>query len=553
VVDIPGKGRRDEVGQLAGALDALQTTLRERMLLNRAMSEIGGRAELSDVVDVGTRIFAEQLDADEAVIALSDGTSVRVAGTFAGLFPPGQVMAQPTPGGVEMLSPDAFASSVDQLPDGEIKDAVRAAGYGPFLTLPMLSGGDIVGFVSAGRLADRAPFGPDEVRCAEMLAPVISAATNVARLVEDVREANQVKSRFLANMSHELRTPLNAILGFSQVLSAGDFGPLNDRQVRYVGHIATSGNRLLDLINDILDLSKVEAGLLEMRMEKLDLAQLMVAGRSEIDRMAAAKGVNLLYDLAPGIWVWADPRRLQQVVLNLLTNAIKFTPAGGHVTLSTAVSAGRAHVMVDDTGIGIAAEEHDRIFDEFVQADHPASREEKGTGLGLSLSRKLAELMGGTLTVLSEIGAGSRFTVELGISDHLEDNGHGPLVLVVEDESASTELLEAILGEADYRIAAVSNVTQAVNAVQRERPQAILLDVTLPGRDGWSFLQELKSDPTTREIPVVAVTVLDAAPPAYREQLAGFITKPVLRDPLLRLLEELTGAVPMGTVRRAHG
>jgi CheY-like chemotaxis protein/two-component sensor histidine kinase len=386
-----------------------------------------------------------------------------------------------------------------------------------------------------------------------MLAPVISAATNVARLVEDVREANQVKSRFLANMSHELRTPLNAILGFSQVLSAGDFGPLNDRQVRYVGHIATSGNRLLDLINDILDLSKVEAGLLEMRMEKLDLAQLMVAGRSEIDRMAAAKGVNLFYDLAPGIWVWADPRRLQQVVLNLLTNAIKFTPAGGHVTLSTAVSAGRAHVMVDDTGIGIAAEEHDRIFDEFVQADHPASREEKGTGLGLSLSRKLAELMGGTLTVLSEIGAGSRFTVELGISDHLEDNGHGPLVLVVEDESASTELLEAILGEADYRIAAVSNVTQAVNAVQRERPQAILLDVTLPGRDGWSFLQELKSDPTTREIPVVAVTVLDAAPPAYREQLAGFITKPVLRDPLLRLLEELTGAVPMGTVRRAHG
>jgi CheY-like chemotaxis protein/anti-sigma regulatory factor (Ser/Thr protein kinase) len=241
------------------------------------------------------------------------------------------------------------------------------------------------------------------------------------------------------------------------------------------------------------------------------------------------------------------------VVINLLSNAVKFTPAGGSVTVTTGAADGRPRVTVTDTGIGIAPEEHDRIFDEFVQADDDSAREQKGTGLGLSLSRKLTELMGGTLTVASEVGKGSRFTVELELSEFGQETGDGPLVLVVEDEGASTELLEVILHDADYRVAAVGNVAQATDAVHRERPQVILLDIALPGPDGWTLLQELKADPGTRDIPVVAVTALDTALPVHRANLAGFFTKPVQRDPLLRLLADLTGPAQPGADRLAHG
>ena len=541
VIDIPGRGRRAEVGHLAGALDALQTSLRERVSLTRAVAEIGGRAELSDVVGVATRIFVEQLDADEAVITLFDGEARYVAGTFAGLFQPGRVVSQVTPADQALSNRQTITSSIDKMSAGEMKDAIVAAGYGPFLTLPMVAGGEVAGVVSALRTAGRTPFGQAEVHRAEILAPVIGAATQVARLVGEIQEANQVKSRFLANMSHELRTPLNAILGFSQVLAAGDFGLLNERQARYVAHIEASGIRLLELINDILDLAKVEAGLLEMRPERLELAQLMIAGRSEIERLATAKGLNLVYDLDPGVWVWTEPRRLQQVVINLLTNAVKFTPSGGRVTLSTAMSKGEAQVSVADTGIGIGAEEHERIFDEFVQADDHSAREQKGTGLGLSLSRKLTELMGGTLTVQSEVGMGSTFTVTLPrLSDPDRATNDGPLVLVVEDEVSSTELLEVILLDAGYRVTSVGNAAEALEAVQREQPRVVLLDIALPGADGWTFLQQLRTDPNGRKIPVVAVTALDAPLPALRGDLAGFFTKPVAREALVQLLEDLT-------------
>ncbi|HXA42302.1 MAG TPA: ATP-binding protein [Candidatus Solibacter sp.] len=543
LVDIPGKGRGDEIGQLAGALDALQETLRERGSLTRAVAEIGGRAELTDVANTSTRIFAEQLGADEAMVLLADEKSLYVAGAHAGLFAPGHVLTQDVPTDEDLVNLATVTSSIDQLPPGEIRDAVAAAGYGPFLSLAMVSGGEVAGIVCALRTSGRMPFGPAEIRSAEILAPVIGAATEVARLVGEIKDANQVKSKFLANMSHELRTPLNAILGFSQVLAAGDFGPLNERQERYVAHIETSGGRLLDLINDILDLAKVEAGLLEMRPERLELAQLMIAGRSEIERLAATKRINLVYDLTPGVWVWTEPRRLQQVVVNLLTNAVKFTPSGGRVRLATAAVNGHAEITVSDTGIGIAPEEQERIFDEFVQADDDRVREQKGTGLGLSLSRKLTELMEGSLTVESEVGKGSTFTVTMRLSDPERISSDGPLVLVVEDEVSSTELLEVILLDAGYRVTSVGNVDEASEAVRRELPRAVLLDISLPGPNGWTFLEELKAHPETREVPVVAVTALDEPRPEHRRHLSGFFTKPVAREALVGLLAEVTPRV----------
>jgi signal transduction histidine kinase len=541
VIDIPGLGRRDEVGQLASALETLQRILRERLGLARAMADVGGRAELSEVVDVSMRRMAEELDADEVVMTVLDSSTRRVVGSFAGLLDVGEVIGEATPGDEALGERRTILTSIDKLVPGPMTERAARAGYGPVLSLAMLSGGEAVGVMSCLRKRGRPAFTEADAGRAEILVPFVGAATKAARLIGELREANQVKSRFLANMSHELRTPLNAILGFSQVLSGEDFGPLNERQQRYVGHIENSGRRLLDLINDVLDLAKVEAGLMEVRLERVEVAPVLLESRSEIERQAAAKGVELNYTPTPGVWATADPRRLQQVVLNLLSNAVKFTPTGGRVTLTAAAVDGYAEIAVTDTGMGIAREEQERIFDEFVQADNDESREQKGTGLGLSLSRKLAELMGGKLAVSSDLGRGSRFTIQLPLDETAPSSADGPLILVVEDEGPDTELLTVILNEANYRAISAGTAADAALAVRRQRPDAILLDIMLPGPSGWTLLDELKGDSATADIPVVVLTVLDAPVPTHRQQLAGFFTKPVQHTDLVRLLDVVTG------------
>jgi CheY-like chemotaxis protein len=220
---------------------------------------------------------------------------------------------------------------------------------------------------------------------------------------------------------------------------------------------------------------------------------------------------------------------------------VKFTPTGGRVTLTAAAVDGYAEIAVTDTGMGIAREEQERIFDEFVQADNDESREQKGTGLGLSLSRKLAELMGGKLAVSSDLGRGSRFTIQLPLDETAPSSADGPLILVVEDEGPDTELLTVILNEANYRAISAGTAADAALAVRRQRPDAILLDIMLPGPSGWTLLDELKGDSATADIPVVVLTVLDAPVPTHRQQLAGFFTKPVQHTDLVRLLDVVTG------------
>ena len=265
LTQVPGLGRHDEVGRLATALAALQRNLQERRRLSEATMDLSGQAELSEIVQRGLRQMSELLDADEAICTVISNGGRQIAGSYNGLFEPGEQVTERTPGD------DALADrrtiiivSASQMPPGPLRDRVLTAGYESLIVLPMLSGAEPVGTVACLRKAGHSAFDAADGTRAEVIAPFIAAGIKVALLVAELREANLVKSRFLANMSHELRTPLNAILGFSQVLGAADFGPLNDRQQRYVGHIENSGRRLLDLINDILDLAKVEAGLMEV-------------------------------------------------------------------------------------------------------------------------------------------------------------------------------------------------------------------------------------------------------------------------------------------------
>src|SRR5215211_4445022 len=236
-----------------------------------------------------------------------------------------------------------------------------------------------------------------------------AALEQLAEKTRELEIASKHKSEFLANMSHELRTPLNAIIGFSQVLKQDLFGPVNAKQEEYLDDILSSADHLLSLINDILDLSKVEAGQVELEVAPFSLREALERGVVMVRERAIKNGIDLDLDVDPGVGVVeADERRIRQVVFNLLSNAVKFTPTGGRIDVSVAQQNGYVTVAVTDDGPGIAPEDQERIFEEFQQAEHEAPRPE-GTGLGLALSRRLVELHGGHIWVESQPGAGSTF------------------------------------------------------------------------------------------------------------------------------------------------
>jgi signal transduction histidine kinase len=236
----------------------------------------------------------------------------------------------------------------------------------------------------------------------------------IAERTLQLEEANRHKSEFLANMSHELRTPLNAIIGFSEALNERMFGELNDKQAEYVQDIHSSGRHLLSLINDILDLSKVEAGRMELELSEFDVTALLESATALIKERAQRHGIRLVLDADPGPGSFrGDERRLKQVLVNLLSNAVKFTPEGGKITLTGRLSESALELAVSDTGVGIAPEDHGAIFEEFRQVGTDYTRKAEGTGLGLALTRRFVELHGGTIRVESTPGAGSTFTVNI--------------------------------------------------------------------------------------------------------------------------------------------
>ena len=263
----------------------------------------------------------------------------------------------------------------------------------------------LIGTFFFGRVAARS------VRQRRLLATALGQVEQKSREVE---AANRHKSEFLANMSHELRTPLNAIIGFSEVLRQQMFGAINPKQGEYLDDIQTSGQHLLALINDILDLSKVEAGKMDLQLSQFSLGAALQGVMLMIRERAAGRGIALRTEIDPAIdQLEADERKVKQIVLNLLTNAVKFTPAGGTVTLEARPDGSGVRIAVSDTGVGIAPADQARIFEEFTQAGTPGGAGQEGTGLGLTLSRKLVELHGGTIWVESEPGTGSTFSFTL--------------------------------------------------------------------------------------------------------------------------------------------
>lgn len=393
-----------------------------------------------------------------------------------------------------------------------------------------------------------------------------------------VLEANRLKSEFLANMSHELRTPLNAVIGFADLLREGRVPPDSPKHREFLNHISNSGQHLLQLINDILDLSKVEAGKLEFFPEPVDLARTVHEVTTILGSTAAAKQIPVRLDLDPGLGpLRIDPARLKQVLYNYLSNALKFTPTGGSVVVRTRAEGERLfRIEVEDTGIGIPAQDLGRLFVEFEQLDAGRNKNHPGTGLGLALTRRLVEAQGGRVGVRSAPGQGSVFHAvlprqALGGASHppprvvaaqgpqaVNAQGREASVLVVEDDPQDQAALVHTLTSAGFEVETAATGAQAVARAREKAFTAITLDLLLPDMSGMDVLASIRREGLNRDVPVVVVTVVatrheaaTAAPAPFPgtgelPSLAGFavndvLSKPIQKDALLAALQR-TGA-----------
>ena len=378
---------------------------------------------------------------------------------------------------------------------------------------------------------------------------------------QELARANKLKSEFLANVSHELRTPLSAIIGFSQILLDGIDGPVNDEQLQDIAQVNKSGQSLLSLINQILDLSKIEAGKMELSLERVELPALIMAVLDSISPLAQEKGLRIDTRFAPGLpAIEADASRLKQILINLLSNAVKFTDRG-HIEITAQPSGRMVRVAVKDTGIGISREAQKRIFDEFVQGDGSSTRRHGGTGLGLSIVRKLVEMHGGAITVLSEPGTGSTFTFTVPVWATGHSTAAIPLqprplrrpnqglpgtaILVVDDDPSVRQLIARHLGQDGWKTIQASNATDALQLARESRPMLITLDIMMPDASGWWVLEKLKEDPQTAGIPVLVVTIVEDQRLVFALGASDYLGKPYDRSALIakihRLLPQLHG------------
>jgi len=362
------------------------------------------------------------------------------------------------------------------------------------------------------------------------LADANRALTELARAAE---QANQAKSEFLANMSHELRTPLNAVLGFSDLLEEQAGALLTERQRRFLRHIHDAGTHLLELINDVLDLSKVEAGKLELRREIMTADVLLEPVVAAMEAAARAKGQRFDVSVAEGSGLLLDPTRVRQILLNLLSNAVKFTPTGGVVALRTDLTDGDLLIEVADNGIGIPLEARDRVFGMFERL-HEGRVNAAGTGLGLALTKRLVELHGGTISYESVEGQGTTFRVRL--PDVRSQPISGERILLVEDNRHDADLIVALASAHQVQVEVARTGAAGRAALQRRIPLAVLISLRLPDGRGEALLRELKASDATRSVPAIVLTVEDDPGAALALGADDYLTKPFDRGRLDRWL-----------------
>lgn len=594
--------RRDLLARQA-AERQVQVTQRQEDLHARALTLYNGKPD-EDTVITGT---LEVLAGNPAFICSAYYDHEELGGALRLVASHGapddlQPLIRSGEGPLGMAARDQKTVVVDNLDDPSgvrIESGLARLAPASLLFVPVAFQGNLCGVLS---LATAGPVQDSERRFVERLAAQWAVALhNLAQVAElnlladqlrargediqlknaELSKADRMKSEFLANMSHELRTPLNAVIGFSEILKDGMVGDLTAEQTEYITDIFTSGKHLLSLINDILDLSKVESGHSPLDLAPMEVEQLSSSGISVMREKAGTQSVRLRATCPPDLGsVMVDPRKAKQIVYNLLANAVKFTPEGGHVTLTLSkvtshqvrtasehlharvfppseIDRHAAYLMISvaDTGIGIERSDLERLFQPFVQIDSTLSRKYAGTGLGLMMVKRLAELHGGGVMVTSEPGQGSTFTVWLPwrepsadqVASVVDVTGRAIVmaeraptpprdtqrVLVVEDDPRAGTLIVGLLETEGYAVELVRTAEEGLILARQHTPAVIVLDIILPGADGWDMLGKLKEHADTRNVPVVIVSITDERRRGFALGASQVLTKPVIPEDLL--------------------
>lgn len=445
----------------------------------------------------------------------------------------------------------------------QTRDTLDRAGAQISLLAPLVARDRAIGSIGIDSFNPKHQFTEGDQEALMTIAGQVAVAINNIDLYEQAVMANRLKSEFLANISHELRTPLNAIIGYSELLVTGMYGELNPKQQDRIDRVNHSGKHLLELINDVLDLSKIEAGHMKLDLETLDIEELVRYAFMEITPQAEVKGLDLKLNIAPDLpHVRGDAQRIRQVLINLMGNAVKFTKEGGVTATAKPLSIyGGASldtpqvpayfkvpdgewlvISVEDTGIGIAGDNHKIIFDAFRQVDGSSVREFGGTGLGLAIAMKLITMHGGFIWVDSEVGVGSKFHILLPVEPKpqrstveipLLKKDDRPTILIVDDDPASLQLIEDYLPEEDYQVVSTREPAYALELARQIRPSIIITDVLMPRINGWEVLRTLKREPVTASIPVIVLSIVEKKTTGFYLGAADYLIKPINRDLLM--------------------
>jgi signal transduction histidine kinase/ActR/RegA family two-component response regulator len=544
------EARGEELASKVAQLEALREVgeaVSSSLDLDEVLAQIVSNAVLLTGTDGGS-IMEYDEDADALHVRATYGSSEELVRRLRAItiHRDSTLVGRAAHAGHPLEVPDLAATDLD--PHLRI---LHEDGWRSVLAVPMVRSDRMVG-VLVVRRRTTGTFPAGTVELLRTLASQSTLAILNARLFRELatqsRELEEVsrhKSEFLASMSHELRTPLNAVIGFSEVLLDKMFGDLNLRQEEYLRDIWNSGRHLLELLNEILDLSKVEAGQMVLEPTTFRVGGALEYVMSLVRERAALHGITLELTTAEDVGsIEADELRFKQVVLNLVSNAVKFTPDGGRVSVSATREDGdQLAVTVTDTGVGVPPEDRERIFESFQQGGRGAPKEE-GTGLGLTLSRRIVELFGGRLWLESVVGDGSTFGFVIPMHPGAGRDRVGPgeeptdlpLVLLVDDDRASLDLMSAYLDGSVARVVRARDGVEALELVRRVLPAAVVLDMRLPRLDGWQVLNELRVDPATQAIPVVVASVVDERARGLSLGAFEYLLKPVRRDDLVAAL-----------------
>ncbi|HSF32955.1 MAG TPA: response regulator [Candidatus Tectomicrobia bacterium] len=586
---------RDEIGRLANSFNEMaasleqhEAALQRKVVETETLYEISQEITAQVALEPTLRLIVERARdlsrAEVSLLALRQGESETFAfeaysGTesqtlLEARFHPGEGLS----GQVVMTgTPMMVNDYLEEFRTSPFLDAVKKVGVRAIVAVPLKARGKVIGVLI---VTSRVPhkFREEDQQLLSALADHAAIAIENAKLYEQVRqyaealeakvesrtqelqetnrrleEASRHKSEFLANMSHELRTPMNAIMGFTRLVMRRAKELLPARDYENLGKILISAEHLLALINDILDLSKIEAGRMEVHSISVDLEPLVDVCLRTVEPLVKSERIRLVKAIEPGLPpLSTDQDKLKQVLINLLSNAVKFTEEGT-VTVNARRRAGKVEIAIADTGIGIPADKLELIFEEFRQVDSSTTRKYSGTGLGLSISRHLARLLGGDIAVQSTVGVGSTFTLTLplqyeasalasyaGAMAAQEEPSVSPeadkVILAIDDDPDVIYLLSENLAESGYRVVGALDGAEGLQKARELRPQVITLDILMPHKDGWQILHELKADPATRDIPIIVLSIVDNKDLGYRLGASDYLLKPFDREAILSAL-----------------